>query len=140
VVITIKIIDLHHARKEEIMRQVLILLPALIHVYIFVLESLLWGGTRTNKVFAISEEDARVMKQMAFNQGIYNLMLAAAIVAGFLLTLAPDTAAAGKVLAVYGLGSILVAGVVLLASSPKLWKSALVQIVPATAGLAALLV
>ncbi|HYW84889.1 MAG TPA: DUF1304 domain-containing protein, partial [Spirochaetia bacterium] len=79
-----KIIDLQHAEKEEIMRQVLILLPALIHIYIFVLESLLWGRTRTNKVFAISEEDARVTKPMAFNQGVYNLMLAAAIIVGFL--------------------------------------------------------
>jgi len=136
----VKIIDLHYAGKEDIMRQVLILLPALIHVYIFALESLLWGRTRTNKVFAISEEDARATKQMAFNQGVYNLMLAAAIVLGFLLSLTTDMAAAGKVLAAYGLGSILVAGVVLLASSPKLWKSALVQIVPATAGLAAILV
>jgi len=135
-----KIIDLQHAEKEEIMRQVLILLPALIHIYIFVLESLLWGRTRTNKVFAISEEDARVTKPMAFNQGVYNLMLAAAIIVGFLLSLATDMATTGKVLAVYGLASILVAGVVLLASSPKLWKSALVQIVPATAGLAAILV
>jgi putative membrane protein len=122
------------------MRQVLILLPALIHVYVFVLESLLWGRTRTNKVFAISEEDARTTKQMAFNQGIYNLMLAAAIVIGVLLSLSTDSAIAGKVLAVYGLSSILVAGVALLASAPKLWKSALIQIVPATAGLAAILV
>ena len=122
------------------MRQALILLPALIHVYIFALESLLWGRARTNKVFGISEENARTTRQMAFNQGVYNLMLAAAIVIGLLLSLAADTAAAGKVLAAYGLGSILVAGVVLVASSPKLWKSALIQIVPATAGLAALLV
>ena len=122
------------------MRQVLILLPALIHIYIFVLESLLWGRARTNRVFAISGEEARVTKQMAFNQGVYNLMLAAAIVVGFLLGLTAGMAAAGRVLAVYGLGSILVAGVVLLASSPRLWKSALVQIVPAAAGLAAILV
>ena len=122
------------------MRQVLILLPALIHVYIFVLESLLWGRARTNRVFAISEENARAAKQLAFNQGVYNLMLAVAIVVGLVLSLTADAAAAGRVLAAYGLGSILVAGVVLMASAPKLWKSALIQIVPATAGLAALLV
>ena len=122
------------------MRSVLILLPALIHVYIFVLESLLWGRARTNKVFAISEEDARAAKLMAFNQGVYNLLLAAAIVAGLLLSLSAGTAIVGRVLAAYGLGSILVAGVVLMASAPKLWRSALIQIVPATAGLAALVV
>ena len=122
------------------MRQVLILLPALIHVYIFALESLLWGRARTNKVFAISEQDARATKQMAFNQGVYNLMLAVAIVAGLLLSLSADTATVGRVLIAYGLGSILVAGVVLMASAPKLWRSALIQIVPATAGLAALVV
>jgi putative membrane protein len=122
------------------MRQALILLPALIHVYIFALESLLWGRKRTNRVFAVTEDDARVTRQFAFNQGVYNLLLAVAILIGFLLGLSADTAAAGKVLAAYGLGSILVAGVVLVASSPKLWKSALIQIVPATAGLVALLV
>jgi putative membrane protein len=87
-------------------RQVLVLLPALIHVYIFVLESLLW---------------ARADEQTVCNQR------------------GRCTDDAGKVLAAYGLGSILVAGVMLVASSPKLWKSALIQIVPATAGLAALL-
>jgi putative membrane protein len=122
------------------MRQALILLPALIHVYIFALESLLWGRKRTNRVFSISEDDARVTRQFAFNQGVYNLLLAVAILIGFLLGLSGDTAAAGKILAAYGLGSILVAGVVLVASAPKLWKSALIQIVPATAGLVALLV
>jgi putative membrane protein len=122
------------------MRQALILLPALIHVYIFALESLLWGRKWTNRTFAISEDDARVTRQFAFNQGVYNLLLAAAILIGFLLGFSADTATAGKVLAAYGLGSILVAGVVLVASAPKLWKSALIQIVPATAGLVALLI
>ena len=122
------------------MRQVLILLPALIHVYIFVLESLLWGRARTNKVFALSEQDAHATRQMAFNQGFYNLMLAIAIVAGLLLSLSANTEAVGRVLAAYGLGSILVAGVVLVASAPRLWRSALIQIVPATAGIAAIVV
>lgn len=122
------------------MRQVFILLPALIHIYIFVLESLLWGKPRTNKTFGVSEEDAKTTKLMAFNQGVYNLMLAVAIVAGFVLGLFPETAIAGTVLVLYGLGSILVAGVALVASSPARWRSALIQIVPATAGLVAALV
>lgn len=122
------------------MRQALILLPAVIHVYIFALESLLWGRKWTNRTFAVSEDDARVTRQFAFNQGVYNLLLAVAIIIGFLLGLSADTSSAGKILAAYGLASILVAGVVLVASAPKLWKSALVQIVPATAGLVALLV
>ncbi len=42
---------------------------------------------------------------------------------------------AGRVLLVYGLGSITVAGLTLLSSAPKLWKSALVQILPAVLGL-----
>ena len=121
------------------MRQALILLPALIHLYIFALESLLWGRKWTNRTFALSDDDARVTRQFAFNQGVYNLLLAVAIIIGFLLGLSTDTASAGKILAAYGLASILVAGVVLVASAPKLWKSALIQIVPATAGLVALL-
>ena len=122
------------------MRQVFLLIPALIHVYIFVLESLLWGKPRTNKAFGVNEEEAKTTKLMAFNQGIYNLLLALGIVTGAILMFFPETAIAGKVLAIYGLGSIFVAGFALISSAPKLWRSALIQIVPATAGLVAAIV
>lgn len=111
------------------------LVPALIHVFIFVLESLLWGQKRTNKTFGVTEADASTLRLMAFSQGFYNLFLAVAILLGSYLRTGADTHAAGTALILYGLVSILGAGLVLLYSSPKIWRAALIQIVPAAIAL-----
>ncbi|WP_449374298.1 DUF1304 domain-containing protein [Arthrobacter psychrolactophilus] len=57
-------------------------LAALVHVYIFVLESLRWTADSTRKTFGTSVADANATKEMAFNQGFYNLFLAVVAVAG----------------------------------------------------------
>ena len=120
----------------------LLLLPALIHVYVFVLESFLWGKPRTNQIFGLRPADVEATRPLAFNQGVYNLLLAMAVVAGWSLWMGVPAfdkgPFAGQVLLAYGLGSIAVAGLTLLASSPKLWRSALLQLVPAVAGLVVL--
>jgi putative membrane protein len=51
-------------------------LAALLHIYIFVMESLTWTSPRTRATFGISEEEAHATKELAFNQGFYNLFLA----------------------------------------------------------------
>jgi putative membrane protein len=51
-------------------------LAALLHVYIFVLESFLWTAPRTRAVFGTTAEEAQTTKFLAFNQGFYNLFLA----------------------------------------------------------------
>ncbi|MFS4459542.1 DUF1304 domain-containing protein [Bdellovibrio sp. HCB2-146] len=109
----------------------LALLPAFIHVYIFALESLLWGKKRTNKVFRMTEAEAQTTKLMAFNQGFYNLFLAIAIFLGLHLRTGEMTQSAGTVLVIYGLASIIAAGAVLILSSRQLWRAALIQIIPA---------
>jgi putative membrane protein len=118
----------------------LVLLPALLHLYIFVLESFLWGKPRTNQVFGLRPADVEVTRPLAFNQGVYNLLLAVAVIAGWSLWMGVPAfdkgPFAGKVLMVYGLGSVAVAGLTLLSSAPKLWLSALVQLVPAVVALA----
>jgi Protein of unknown function (DUF1304) len=43
-------------------------LAALVHVYIWVLESLLWTAPRTRAVFGTSEEEAATTKLLALNQ------------------------------------------------------------------------
>ena len=117
----------------------LVLLPAVIHLYVFVLESFLWGKPRTNQTFGLRPADVEATRPLAFNQGVYNLLLAVAVIAGAALWMGVPTFEkgpfAGQVLLVYGLGSITVAGLTLLASAPKLWRSALIQLVPAVAGL-----
>lgn len=117
----------------------LVLLPAFIHLYIFVLESFLWGKPRTNQTFGLRPADVEATRGLAFNQGVYNLLLAVAIIAGACLWMGVPAfdkgPFAGQVLLTYGLGSITVAGLTLLASAPKLWKSALIQLLPAVLGL-----
>jgi putative membrane protein len=118
---------------------IFILLPAIIHVYILSLESLLWDRPSTRRVFGLSSDEARVTKLFAWNQGFYNLLLAIAILVGWLLRrgilVMNGGALAGNVLILYGLASILIAGIVLFLSARRLWRSALVQVVPAFIGL-----
>lgn len=61
---------------------------ALVHVYIFVLESLRWTEPGTRRVFGIrTDEEARITRPLAFNQGFYNLFLALIAAAGVVLVL-----------------------------------------------------
>jgi putative membrane protein len=118
---------------------IIILIPAIVHVYIFSLESLFWDRASTRRVFGLSSEDAKVTKLFAWNQGFYNLLLAIAIIVGWLLRngvpAMNNGVLAGTVLILYGLVSICIAGIVLFVSARRLWRSALVQLVPALIGL-----
>ncbi len=102
-------------------------LAALVHVYIFVLESLRWTLPATRKTFGTSVEQAATTKEMAFNQGFYNLFLAIMAVAGIIAT-ARGHSGVGAALLLAGCGSMLLAGLVLLISSPKKAKAAAVQL------------
>jgi len=116
---------------------VLIGIAAAIHLYVFVLESLRWMRPSTRATFGIrSEQEAETTRLLAFNQGFYNLFLALVAVAGIVLA-GPLPVAAGALL-VASAGSMIGAGVVLLASSPRLWRAALVQLLPPGLGLLAL--
>ena len=63
----------------------LAVLAALLHVYIWVLESFRWTEPATRKTFGVSERDAPVLAPMAYNQGFYNLFLAIITVVGLAL-------------------------------------------------------
>jgi putative membrane protein len=101
-------------------------LAAAIHMYIFVLESVLWGTPRANKVFGLTTEHAETLRGFAFNQGFYNLFLAFGAGAGGVL-LALDHEGAGVGVALLSLGSMLGAALVLVASQRRLWRAALIQ-------------
>ena len=77
-----------------------------IHVYIFLLETVLFE-TRGRKVFGLTKEAAAIMKPAMSNQGCYNGFLAVALACGFLL---PD-AATGRAFTIYGLVCVAVAGI-----------------------------
>jgi putative membrane protein len=101
-------------------------LAALLHVYIFTMESLTWTSPRTRATFGTTPEEAETTKLLAFNQGFYNLFLA--IVAGIGITgVAMGHKAAGAALIFAGVGSMAAAAVVLLLSAPDKARSALIQ-------------
>ena len=59
----------------------LVALVALIHVYILVLEMVLWRTDRGRKAFGTTVEQAETMATLAANQGLYNGFLAAGLFA-----------------------------------------------------------
>lgn len=111
------------------MSLVLAAFSAALHVYIFVMESMLWGSPRANKAFAVSAQNATIMKPFAFNQGFYNLFLALAIITGLLMVHAFHKPH-GVLLVDYGMLSIFGAGMVLVCSNPNLWIPAMAQALP----------
>ncbi|MFD3745673.1 DUF1304 domain-containing protein [Nocardia sp. NPDC058633] len=111
----------------------------LVHGYIFVMESLQWTAPRTRATFAMSAADAEATKEMAFNQGFYNLFLAVVAAIGMGFTAFGDKGT-GLALVLAGAGSMVAAGVVLLASSPAKARPALIQLVPPLIGCVALVI
>ena len=103
-------------------------IAALIHVYIFVLESVNWTKESTRRVFGVrTSEDAELMRPLAYNQGFYNLFLALGVVAGLIMIAAIGAPQAGFAVAIFALLSMVLAAVVLITSNPKLARSALIQ-------------
>lgn len=101
-------------------------LAALLHVYIFYLESIAWMSKRVRATFGISRDQAAATKEMAFNQGFYNMFLAIIAGAGIVLYFVAQPAV-GLALVFAGVGSMLAAALVLLLRSPKMWKAAVTQ-------------
>ena len=107
---------------------VLTALAALVHVYIFVLESVLWTSDRARATFGTTREEAEATRTLAFNQGFYNLFLAIAVVVGIVVVAAGHTAV-GATLVLTGAGSMVAAGLVLMLSDRTKTSAALKQAV-----------
>jgi putative membrane protein len=101
-------------------------LATLLHVYIWVMESLTWTSARTRATFGISEEEALATKELAFNQGFYNLFLAIVTAVGVAIG-GFGYYGAATALIFAGTGSMLAAAVVLLVSSPDKARAAITQ-------------
>jgi putative membrane protein len=106
--------------------QIFAALAAVLHVYIFVMESLTWTSPRTRATFGTTPEEAGTTKLLAFNQGFYNLFLAIVTAIGIVAMCLGHTAV-GAALAFAGVGSMLAAAAVLLASSPDKARAAVTQ-------------
>jgi putative membrane protein len=111
---------------------------ALLHVYIWVLESFRWTEPATRRTFGTSESDAEITKPMAYNQGFYNLFLAIITLVG--VVAGGADAAVGATLMLAGTGSMLAAALVLVTHDRSMARAALIQgTLPAIAVLTTLL-
>jgi putative membrane protein len=106
---------------------IVVLLVALLHVYILVLEMFLWDKPRGLKAFGMTPERAAQTKVLAANQGLYNGFLAAGLFWGLSL------GAAGQGVKVFFLVCVLLAGLYGAATASK--RILFVQALPAALGL-----
>jgi putative membrane protein len=113
-------------------------LAALVHVYIFVLESLRWTDPATRRVFGTSEETAEITRPLAYNQGFYNLFLAIGTAVGVAFVAGSEDV--GVALVTFGTGSMLAAALVLITSDRRKARAAVVQGLLPVLALLALLV
>lgn len=104
-------------------------LAALLHVYIFVLESVRWTQPKTWRTFGIANQQAAdVTKPMAYNQGFYNLFLAIGAFVGIVFWLVNGIGdVAGRTLLIFSLGSMVAAALVLVTSGRKYLRPASIQ-------------
>ncbi|MBS4101667.1 DUF1304 domain-containing protein [Tsukamurella paurometabola] len=98
---------------------------ALVHCFIFYLESIAWTSPRSRAAFGTTEETAEITRPLAFNQGFYNLFLAIAVFVG--LALVGPQRAVGATLVLVGVGSMLAAALVLALSDRTKLRAAAVQ-------------
>ena len=99
-------------------------LAAVLHVYIFVMESVQWTQPKIWKRFGVADQAAaEITKPMAYNQGFYNLFLAIGVVIGIVLFYAGG----GIALVLFALGSMVGAALVLVTTGLKYLRPALIQ-------------
>ncbi|GAA1465140.1 DUF1304 domain-containing protein [Nocardiopsis exhalans] len=117
---------------------VLVAVAALVHVYIFFLESFRWTAPSTRRTFGMSAQAAETTRELAYNQGFYNLFLAIVTVVG--LVLWPTIPAAGIALILAGTGSMAAAALVLVTRDSRKMRAAMAQgVIPALAVVSTLL-
>jgi putative membrane protein len=104
-------------------------LSGFIHVLFFCMESLWWTRPAVYRRFRSTEAQAQTTKSLAFNQGFYNLFLAAGAFGGLAL-IAAGHSRAGLILLAWNCASMLAAAVVLAVSSPQMMRGALIQGLP----------
>jgi putative membrane protein len=110
---------------------IFVLISALIHLVIFFMESVLWARPAIWRRFGLrSQEEAEIVRPMAFNQGFYNVFLSVGAGTGLVMLGSSNWAQGGVALSVFSTASMLLASIVLVTSSPKLIRSAAIQGVP----------
>jgi putative membrane protein len=114
----------------NVVSQVFALIAAVVHLFVWPLESFLYGRHAWVREFLTgSTSDAPEVRLWRFNVGFYNLFLALGMIAGFVAVhLGHETA--GRTLVLYLAAFMVAGGITLFVSAPKLWRGALGQAVP----------
>lgn len=104
-------------------------LAALLHVYIWTMESLTWRKPATWKRFGVaSQEEAETQATLAFNQGFYNLFLAIIAIVGLVCVHRPGVCGPiGWALILASTASMLAAAVVLRSCGRQYTRAAILQ-------------
>ncbi|MFL6089305.1 MAG: DUF1304 domain-containing protein [Aeromicrobium sp.] len=103
-------------------------LAALLHVYIWTMESLTWRKPATWKRFGVANQaDAELQATFAFNQGFYNLFLAIIAALGILHVATGRHAEAGWALIYVSTASMLGAAIVLRSCGKEYTRAAATQ-------------
>ncbi|WP_284293880.1 DUF1304 domain-containing protein [Luteimicrobium album] len=111
----------------DVVGTVFVALAALLHVYIWWMESVAWRRPAVWRRFGLaSQADADTTAPLAYNQGFYNLFLAAGAVVGVALYWTTSEPA-GFALAVFSAGSMVAAAAVLLSTGRERLRAAATQ-------------
>ena len=107
-------------------------LAAVLHVYIFLMESVQWTHPRVWKRFGVPDQaTADAIKPMAYNQCFYNLFLAVGTTIGLALFWTGGAGSvadvAGRTLVLFTLGSMVAAALVLISTGSRYLRAALLQ-------------
>ena len=104
-------------------------LAALLHVYIWTMESLTWRQPKTWKRFGVSsQEEAETQALFAFNQGFYNLFLAVMTIVGLVVLHRPGASGyVGWTLIIASTAAMLGAALVLRSRGGQYTRSAVLQ-------------
>ncbi|WP_157155906.1 MULTISPECIES: DUF1304 family protein [unclassified Diaminobutyricimonas] len=119
--------------------QVLAIVEGLLLIGIGVLEAFFYRDQRFYRMFRIRPEHHKAVRLWTVNVGFYNIVYGLSFFAAVIIGYAVDEMAARTLLVVLGVGQAIL-GVVLWVSEPKLWLSAIAQMVlPAAIVVAALM-
>lgn len=119
--------------KVEWISYVFFFAAAIIHIFFFILESVLFQKSNGYKYFKMKKEDHAAVKPWAFNQGFYNLFLAVGMLIGLYYVTQLEIRMAGMMVSFCGL-SMVIAGIVLFLTDRKMRRGALIQAVPPLLG------
>ncbi|OFE18421.1 epimerase [Humibacillus sp. DSM 29435] len=111
----------------SVVASVFVGLAALLHAYIFLMESLWWTRPDTWKRFGIADQaSAETTRPMAYNQGFYNLFLGVGAALGLVLWFTGHESS-GKALVLFSTASMWLAAAVLVTTGRRYLRAALTQ-------------